>query len=64
MGFVVTVPEESVETVLALFEGVGMAAADIGFVTNSQKLIIRHGHAETTVFDLKKQGIMGIPMDD
>ncbi|WAI01858.1 methanogenesis marker 2 protein [Methanogenium organophilum] len=64
MGFVVTVPAESVDRVLELFSGVGMAAADIGVVTDSQKLIIRHGDAETTVFDLKKQGIMGIPTDN
>lgn len=64
MGFVCSVPAESVETVIGLFSGVGMAAADIGIVTDSQKLIIRHGDAESMVFDLKKQGIMGIPMDD
>lgn len=64
MGFVVTVPPESVDAVLELFTGVGMSAADIGVVTDSQKLVIRHGDAETTVFDLKKQGIMCIPTDD
>ena len=64
MGFICSVPAESVETVIGLFSGVGMTAADIGTVTNSQKLIIRHGDAESMVFDLKKQGIMGIPMDD
>ena len=64
MGFVVTVPSEAVDTVTKLFTAVGMAAADIGFVTDSQRLVIRHGDAETTVFDLKKQGIMGISMDD
>lgn len=64
MGFICSVPAESVETVIGLFSGVGMAAADIGIVTDSQKLIIRHGDAESMVFDLKKQGIMGIPMDD
>ena len=64
MGFVVTVPPESVGHVLELFSGVGMTAADIGVVTDSQKLIIRHGDSETTVFDLKEQGIMGIPLDD
>jgi len=64
MGFICSVPAESVETVIGLFSGVGMTAADIGTVTDSQKLIIHHGDAESMVFDLKKQGIMGIPMDD
>lgn len=64
MGFVCSVPVESVDTVIEIFSGVGMTAADIGVVTDSQKLIIRHGDEESTVFDLKKQGIMGIPMDD
>jgi len=64
MGFVCSVPAESVETVIGLFSGVGMTAADIGVVTDSQKLIIRHGDDEAMVFDLKMQGIMGIPMDD
>lgn len=64
MGFVVTVPAESVDTVLELFTGVGMAAADIGVVTGTQKVVIRHGATETTVFDLKKQGIMGIPAEE
>ncbi|KAF1078698.1 Thiamine-monophosphate kinase [Methanogenium sp. MK-MG] len=64
MGFVVTVPAGSVDTVLKLFTGVGMAAADIGVVTDSERLIIRHCDTETMVFDLNEQGIMGLPRDD
>ncbi len=64
MGFICSVPPEAVDSVTELFSGVGMAAADIGVVTDSQKLIIRHHEDETMVFDLKEQGIMGLPMDD
>ena len=64
MGFICSVPPEYVDRVTELFAGVGMAAADIGVVTDSRRLVIHHGDAESMVFDLKEQGIMGIPLDD
>ncbi len=64
MGFICSVPSGSVDQVIGLFSGVGMTAADIGVVTDSRRLLIHHGDTTSMVFDLKKQGIMGIPMDE
>lgn len=64
MAFIFSVPPKNVSQVIGLFTAVGMTAADIGVVTDSRKLFIRHGDAESMVFDLKEQGIMGIPMDE
>jgi len=42
------------------FERVGMNARPIGSVTDSSNLSITYRNQKTSVFDLKKNGIMGI----
>lgn len=63
MGFVLTAGEEHVGRVIASFREVGMTAADIGYVTDTGNLDIRHGEEQTSVFDLRSDGIMRLFID-
>ena len=58
MGFIVTAKEENVSKVISMFDDVGIAASDIGYITDSKNLTIRYDEKESSVFDLKKEGIM------
>ncbi len=58
MGFVLTVPPESVAEVCARFGAVGMTAAEIGTVNSTRRLTIRSPEGEVPVFDLADEGIM------
>jgi len=58
MGFVLTVPPESVAEVCSRFEAVGMTAAEIGTVDTTRRLSIRSSEGEVVVFDLADDGIM------
>ncbi len=60
MGFILTAKEENVEEVCRRFADVGMTAALIGEVNESQKLTVRYLGRETQVFDLDRNGIMRI----
>ncbi len=63
MGFVLTAKEEHVGEVIRRFRGAGMEAAEIGIVTGTGNLCIQHGEEFTSVFDLRKDGIMGLFTD-
>ena len=60
MGFVLTVKPEHVDEVCSRFAGVGMEASPIGMVTDNNQLTISYKQQKTSVFDLKKDGIMRI----
>lgn len=60
MAFILTVKAEHVDEVCRRFTGVGMAAAEIGTVDASRSLTVTYNGHETQVFDLEREGIMGI----
>lgn len=60
MGFILTAKEECVDEIISLFRSVGMDAADIGFIDDTSNLTIKYHNKETSVFDLGKEGIMGL----
>jgi len=60
MGFILTAKEENVEEIIRLFSEVGITAADIGEIDNTNLLKVRYGDMESKVFDLCEEGIMGL----
>lgn len=58
MGFIVTVPEENVAEVVSLFSGVGITAAEIGEINDTESLSVLYDNEESQVFNLKEEGIM------
>ncbi|HZD43984.1 MAG TPA: methanogenesis marker 2 protein [Methanomicrobiales archaeon] len=58
MGFVMTAKEEHADQVCRRFEEVGVTARPIGLVDSSRNLKIDYMGAETSIFDLQKEGIM------
>ena len=64
MGFVLTVKEEHVSEVCARFENVGMTAREIGHIVEGSHLKINYRGQQTSVFDLSKEGVMGIFRDE
>ena len=60
MGFILTARNEQVDEICRLFTGVGMTAREIGVITGSNRLSITYKQKTTSVFDLKKDGIMRI----
>ena len=63
MGFILTAPEEHTEEVCNRFSNVGIVANQIGVVTDSGNLCIKFRKRKTSVFNLRKDGIMGIFSD-
>jgi selenophosphate synthetase-related protein len=60
-GFVVTAIPENTENVLALFRGHGFAASHIGTINDDQKLRLKLGDEEETVFDFTRESIVAPP---
>jgi putative methanogenesis marker protein 2 len=60
MGFVLTVHAENVPAVCSRFASVGITAEQIGKVDAGRNLSIYYQGMETRVFDLERNGIMGI----
>lgn len=60
-GFVVTTIPENTETVLALFREHGFASSDIGTINDDQKLRLKFGSEEETVFDFTQESIVAPP---
>ncbi|HUK38456.1 MAG TPA: methanogenesis marker 2 protein [Methanomicrobiales archaeon] len=63
MGFVLTVNRKHVDTVCRKFAAVGMTARAIGHLNGDRNLCIEHGGKQASVFDLKKESVMGIVTD-
>jgi putative methanogenesis marker protein 2 len=63
MGFILTVNPANVEEVRRRFADVGITAAAIGEVNGTGRLSVRYLGRETQVFDLDRNGIMGIFSD-
>ena len=63
MGFVLTANQKNVDTVCRKFAGVGMTARPIGHLNGDRNLCIEHGGEQASVFDLKKESVMGIVTD-
>jgi selenophosphate synthetase-related protein len=60
MGFVLTSRPGNVKEVCRRFASVGMTARPIGRVDGDRNLCIEYGGEQTSVFDLKKESVMGI----
>jgi selenophosphate synthetase-related protein len=60
MGFVLTAKKRHVNEVCRRFEAVGMTARPIGHLNGDRNLCIEHGGQQASVFDLKKESVMGI----
>ncbi|MDD3976675.1 methanogenesis marker 2 protein [Methanomicrobium antiquum] len=60
MGFIVTAKEENVAEVISMFNNVGITASEIGVVNDTRHLSIKYNDKESSVFDLRKEGIMGL----
>ena len=58
MGFILTAEEKKVAEIIRLFSEVGITAADIGEINNTNLLTIKYGDMESEVFDLGEEGIM------
>jgi uncharacterized protein len=63
MGFVLTVKQGHVGEVIRRFASVGMTARAIGHLNGDRNLCIEHGGEQASVFDLKRESVMGI-VDD
>lgn len=63
MGFVLTAPEEHTDRVCDKFSRVGIMANPIGVVTDSGNLCIKYQNTKTSVFDLRRDGVMRIFSD-
>lgn len=60
MGFILTAKEEHADEIIRLFSESGITAADIGVIDDTSLLKIRYANMESEVFDLCKEGIMGL----
>jgi hypothetical protein len=60
MGFVLTANRKHVKEVCRRFATVGMTARPIGHLNGDRNLCIEHGGEQASVFDLKKESVMGI----
>jgi selenophosphate synthetase-related protein len=60
-GFVVAVPDETVEKVLAVFQEHELHAAEIGTVNGSQKLVLTLNEEAMTIFDFTRESIVAPP---
>jgi selenophosphate synthetase-related protein len=60
MGFVLTAKPRDVKEVCRRFASVGMTACSIGRVDGDRNLCIEYGGEQASVFDLKKESVMGI----
>lgn len=58
MGFILTAEEENVAEIIRLFSEVGLTAADIGEINDTNLLTVKYGEMESEVFDLGEEGIM------
>jgi selenophosphate synthetase-related protein len=63
MGFILTAKKRHAGEVVRRFASVGMTARVIGHVNGDRNLCIEHGGEQASVFDLKKESVMGI-VDD
>ena len=59
-GYVLTAKPEDADECIKVFEDVGLTAAVVGDINDSQKLDIYYGKEEATVFDFKVDDITGI----
>jgi uncharacterized protein len=59
-GFVLTAESETVEKCLELLEEVNITGAVVGRIIPDQKLYLEHEGQKMIVFDLEKDGIMGV----
>ena len=60
MGFVLTARERHTEEVIRRFASVGMTARVIGHLDGDRNLCIEHHGEQASVFDLKRESVMGI----
>ena len=60
MGFVLTAKKRNAEEVTSRFASVGMTARVIGHLDGDRNLCIEHGGEQASVFDLKRESVMGI----
>jgi putative methanogenesis marker protein 2 len=60
MGFVLSADRMHVDEVCRRFASVGMAARPIGHLNGDRNLCIEYGGEQASVFDLKKESVMGI----
>ncbi len=60
-GFVVTTIPRRTEAVLAMFHEHGFAATSIGTINDDQKLRLKFGSEEETVFDFTRESIVAPP---
>jgi uncharacterized protein len=58
MGFILTAEEKNVAEIIRLFSEVGITAADIGGINDTNLLTVKYGDTESEVFDLGEEGIM------
>jgi uncharacterized protein len=63
MGFVLTAKKGHVGEIVRRFASVGMTARAIGHLNGDRNLCIVHGGEQASVFDLKKESVMGIVND-
>lgn len=58
-GFLLAVDSDHVESVCGRFDAVGVAAAPIGELNDTQRLELRHGDERETYWDLRMQALTG-----
>jgi putative methanogenesis marker protein 2 len=63
MGFVLTAKPKQVSEVVHRFASVGMTARAIGHLNGDRNLCIEYGGEQVSVFDLKRESVMGIVND-
>jgi putative methanogenesis marker protein 2 len=64
MGFILTAKKECAPLIIDLFNGVGMAAREIGTVNSTRELRITYDGQDTQVFDFIDNGIMHLSDED